>query len=604
MPIGLASLISLPLILLLHLVRRRRRSIPVPSLELWQAGQNLVQRKPRRLPLTLLLLLHLLVAAMIALALGRPLLPGQAFAPTNTIVVLDTSSSMATADARLAPASTRFGAAQTAAAQIFNSAHAGDRVALVALSATPRMLGSGGPEAAGTLSRAVEQLKPGGPDGDLGAALALANAAAKVEQSPRPAARIVVLTDPSFGTRLQATAPLTINAELDWRAFGAPADNVAIVAFATRPLRNGGQQLYARVANLGSAPAARSLDVLLDGSVVQAEQVRLEPGTDAEWSWPLPADARVAEARLTPGDSLTLDDSARSVLSGGATRHVQLVSAAPTPLERALRAQPGLDVVVASPSTYQPAKDIDLVVFENYLPASLPDLPTLIVAPPHDTSLISTTGIERDLRADVAPDQRFAAIDLRAIRIMRASKVEPPAWAGIMLAAGDTPLVMSGHFGNQPRTIWTFDPTDTNLAGRLAFPLITAATLQTLLPRDTGTLLLGSAAPDAMQGLGGDTIAAGATLVEPGLYRWVGNDGQVAVNAIDPDESMLLGRERPAINEAGVPATAGVEISGQELWRYLIAAALALLLLDWLYSHRHELARRRAAQVPRARRAA
>ena len=73
LPLGLLALLTLPIILILHLLRERRRRMAVPSLLHWQ---NLPRKREgeriRRLPLTLLLLLHLLVAALIGLALGRP----------------------------------------------------------------------------------------------------------------------------------------------------------------------------------------------------------------------------------------------------------------------------------------------------------------------------------------------------------------------------------------------------------------------------------------------------------------------------------------------------------------------------------------------------
>src|SRR5687767_11382107 len=94
-PLGLLGLLTLPLIMLLHLIQQRRRRLRIPSLQLWSPLSPPVQHKPRRLPITLLLLLHLLVATLLALSLARPLLPGGLFQPTNTIVVLDISTSMA-----------------------------------------------------------------------------------------------------------------------------------------------------------------------------------------------------------------------------------------------------------------------------------------------------------------------------------------------------------------------------------------------------------------------------------------------------------------------------------------------------------------------------
>ncbi len=604
-PLGLLGLLALPAVIVLHLVRQRRRRVRVPSLELWQSTPAPVKRKPRRLPLTLLLLLHLLAAALLAVALGRPLLKGGAFEPVSTIVVLDTSTSMATADAGLSGDMTRFAAAQAAAKQIFSAARNGDWIGLVVLGPTPGLAGLGGIAAAPALSTALSTMTPAGPDGDLQAALNLAQAAAKPDDGRVLPAHYVVLTDPAFGARARASGPLTVTGDLEWRTFGAAADNVAIVAFAARPSRQAGQQLYARVANLATQPVARTLQLSLDGTVVQREPMRLQPGAEAEWSWPLPAGARIAEARLTGSDLAPIDDSASVVLSGGATRRVQLISAGPTPLERALRAQPGLDLTLATPAAYHPDPAANLVIFSGFIPQTLPNTPTLIVAPPQTNGLLKVGGIKRDLRPDVASDRRFAAIDLTAVRVTRAEVVELPAWGATLLAAGDTSLILGGIFDGQPRTIWTFDPVDSNLQGRLAFPLLTAATLDTLLQRTGDDLRLGQPAPEAMVTPAGATVPAGSILATPGVYRLAEHNAAVAVNALDADESDLRSRERPAITADSATIAAVEREAGHELWRELLAAALIVLMIEWLYLHRRDRRRRRAPRpVPGIRRPA
>ncbi|RME75698.1 MAG: VWA domain-containing protein, partial [Chloroflexi bacterium] len=59
-PLALFGLLTIPAILLLHLLRSRRRQIPVSSFLLWR---GLEQRRrgglPRTIPLTLTLLLQL-----------------------------------------------------------------------------------------------------------------------------------------------------------------------------------------------------------------------------------------------------------------------------------------------------------------------------------------------------------------------------------------------------------------------------------------------------------------------------------------------------------------------------------------------------------------
>jgi Ca-activated chloride channel family protein len=582
-PLGLVALASLPVIVLLHLVQQRRRSVRVPSLELWSSAGAPPQRKPRRLPLSLLLLLHLLVAALLGLSLGRPFLMGTAFEPVQTTVVLDTSGSMAANDSGN---SSRFADAQAAARSIFTSARQGDRIALVTLGTPARLLGQGGPEAASSLLAELAALRPAGSDGDIAGAINLATAVTHAPDGNDIRQRIVVLTDGSFGPQVLANTPLTAAAEVDWRTFGQPGDNVAIVAFAARPVREGGHRLYARVANLGDAPAARDLQVMLDGTPVETEPIRLDGGAEAEWSWPLPAGARLAEASLTSGDVLGADDRAAAVLTGGRRLRVQLVSTAATPLERALRAQSNVDVAVMAATDYRHDPTADIAVLVGFVPPALPPVPTLFVAPPAESGILETNGAERNLRANAAGDSRFAAIDLSAVVFSNVAAITMPDWATAALSADDAPLVITGVLENQPRTVWTFDPSTSNMAGRLAFPLLTAASLRTLAPQADTSRRIGETTPEELVAPDGSTLAANSVLSEPGVYQRVGQTESIAVNTLDARESDLRSRAAPTISETISAQSVVTREGSRQLWRYILTAAVFLLVVEWLYAHR------------------
>ena len=168
LPLGLLALLTLPVVLLLHLLRERRRRVAVPSLLHWQ---NL-PRKPEgerihRLPLTFLLLLHLLIAALIGLALGQPQLVGAlGGAAQQTAIIIDTSTSMAARDG----ASTRFAMARERARTKLNAMGNGDRVILIAAGPMARVVASGAGDPTALLA-ALDQLRPGGTGTDMDGAL-------------------------------------------------------------------------------------------------------------------------------------------------------------------------------------------------------------------------------------------------------------------------------------------------------------------------------------------------------------------------------------------------------------------------------------------------
>ena len=574
LPLGLLGLLLLPIIVLLHLIRQRRERQRVPSLQIWRDLQRqTIQQKPRRIPLTLLLLLHLLLTLLLAFALSQPLLLALRGQATHTAIILDTSTSMAATDEQ----PDRLSAAKAEALQLLGDLSSSDSAALIELSATPRILGQANGSDTALVLRELNQLRAGGPDGDLRQALNLAQATGRAQA----ALRIVILSDQA----LQAVTPAPVLGDVEWRVFGEAGDNVAIVAFATRPLRNGQQQLYARVANLGSSPIARTLRLDLDGTRAATEPMRLAPGGEAEWSWPLPQGTNQAVASLSGTDLQPLDDQATAVVGGGQRTKVVLVTPTTTPLERALRAQPNVEVQIISAATYQEPTDADLVVFNTYVPTSMPETPVLVVAPPRDQQLIEITENVDNVTANTVTEERFRAIDWQPVTFDRVANVVTPPWARTIVAADDVPLVLAGQLDGQPIVIWTFDPTASNVANRLAFPLLTAATTRMLLPRTNAQLQVGEAAPFSLQHPDRTLIAAGERITRPGIYTSPDNV-PIAVSALDAAEANLQARQQPDILTVARPVIEDDTPIGRELWRPFVIAGLAVLLFEWLYTNR------------------
>ncbi len=100
-PLALLGLLSLPVIFVLHMMRSRSRSYTVSSLSLWSFLDPQVRgARARRIPLTWLLLLDLLIAALLAVALANPQIEvtRRGEEARHTIVLLDVSTSMAAGD--------------------------------------------------------------------------------------------------------------------------------------------------------------------------------------------------------------------------------------------------------------------------------------------------------------------------------------------------------------------------------------------------------------------------------------------------------------------------------------------------------------------------
>jgi hypothetical protein len=602
LPLGLLALLTLPVILLLHLLRERRRRVAVPSLLHWQ---NLPRKREgeriRRLPLTLLLLLHLLVAALIGLALGQPQLAGAlGDAARQTAIIIDTSTSMAARDG----ASTRFALARERARAVLSGMNSGDRAILIAAGPTAQVVATGAGDPTALLD-ALDRLRPGGTGTDMNGALTLAEAAFDQHR----ARQVLVLSDGA----LPPAAERTIAAPLDWQQVGDDQPNRAIVAFAARP-SGANVQVYARAANFGPTPIQTSVQLYGDDQALGSRNVAIAAGGETELTWTLPARYTQLRATLDGRDALPQDDDGFLSLAQIRPIRALLVSAKPDALRRALAAIPGVSVTVIDPASYSaaPARAANLTVFDSFLPQAWPDGAILALNPPSDSALIMVgqPSASQDPGELTRSGALLEGLGLEGVRFGSPRQVQPPAWATTQLALGDTPLILRGRNDAHEIAIWTFDLADSNLPTRLAFPLLVARTVRDLTPPalpasvtagarlalrpDPRASAIDLSGPEGMQAT---VIVSGSTALDaltlPGFYQLEERAdsetifrGQVAVNAGAAIESDLRPRPAPSIVGVDERAAGGPQREVRDIWPWLALAALAVLMLEWGYIHR------------------
>jgi hypothetical protein len=606
-PLGLLALLTLPIIVVLHLLRERQRRVAVPSLLHWQ----MVPRRPageriRRLPLTLLLLLHLLVAGLLGLALARPQLAGALGGARQVAIVLDTSTSMAAREG----GATRFEQAQERARAALRALGSGDTATLIAAGPRARVIASGGlAEQAGLLAE-VDRLRPGGAGADLAGAITLAEASFA---GPR-ARQIVVLTDGGAPAGAPAL-PAQVAAAIDWQQIGDAQANRAVVAFAARA-SGASVQVYARVANYSPTPFDSSVRLYADDQLLGTRPIEVAANGETELTWTLPASYTRLRTALDGQDGLPEDDQARLSLAQARPIKALLVATKPDTLRRALAAVPGVTVTVADPASYAPPSGADapnLTIFDSYLPQAWPEGAALAVHPPVGSPLVEVASQPRATRGATAAapgSALLADLSFGGVSFGPVHPVRTPSWASALLSDGDTPLILRGRSGAHEIAIWTFDLATGNLPTRLAFPLLVARTVRDLTPPPLPASLLAGTPlalrPDARadelrlsdpDGASMTLAAAPALsldmLTQPGVYQIEERRGgatlfrgQVPVNAGAAIESDLRPGPAPEIASAAPAGDAAPEHTFSDLWPWLALGALALLMLEWGYVHR------------------
>lgn len=631
-PLGLLALLTLPIILLLHLRRERLRRVAVPSIILWQhlapaAGK---QRK-RMLPITWLLVLHLLIAALISFALGQPEWLGQLLGQgqQHLIVIVDTSTSMA---AQENSSTTRLDQARDQIGALLTNMGSDDQLSLIAVDSHARLLTTGNYDNSADVVTVLGDLEAMGTGTALDEALTIAQVAQ--ESSRTSNNRVVIISD------LEAPEDAGFPADrFEWIRVGRNTENQAIVTLAAHPQRGTtGYDVYARVVNYGDLSVLTTLNLFADDELLNTRSVDLQAGGEAELTWSLPAGIEVLRAELDTKDALAVDNIARLSLTQSRSVRVLLVSEENEALNRVLDIIPDLDVTTVSPAEYPTsplAASADLTIFNAALPTEYPEGSVLLINPPPVENAffsIEAAPVAAEPADDTLPaipphieitlpngtQSMLAGLSLGSVDFGPLPRIEPPPWAEVEALADDVPVILRGRTGDSEIAVWAFDLAQGNLTSKLAFPLLTARTIRHLMtPSPPASLLVGQAltfqpssrtdtievrSPDdqTRQLPAARSVSIDGFFRQPGLYNLLeqaGNDlvyeGTIAVNAGTPLESDLRSRPLPLTESPYVatqrPSAASGESTVQEnseaIWPWFAMAALLTMLIEWLYVH-------------------
>ena len=607
-----------PVIVLLYLLKVKRRAAAVSTLMFWQ--RVLVENRRRalfqRLRQLLSLLLHLLIFALILLALAKPEWSRFARGGASTVLVLDTRARM---QATEADGETRFEKARRFATASARRASAGNVIALVAAGPNAEVAAPFTDDEK-ALQSAVAKLQPTDAAGDLDAAVRFADSLLASRAGEK---NIVVLTDRPF------EKPPHTSAALECVPLGQPRDNVAISRFATRPLLNSPQtsEVLLELRNLGAKPVRGNAEISFDGNLIDVKPFDLAPGAlRTEVFSSMPRRSRNSRgwlrARLDVVDSLALDNEAFAVLPAQNPSRILLVTRGNWFLEKLLESDDLIKWELLEPGAFRPemAANFDAVILDNALPADFDIEKTagnflFIKQSPFTTS----ETLDQPLVSETDPrSPLLRLVALQNVTFLRAARLDFRERAGSWrleapVRSPEQPLLVTGERAidgkkTQRLAVFAFDVAETDLPLRVAFPLLMANTLDWLAGEKAETArsirageTLALAANETVQSLPQKNFDA-APQAAPALVRGVfqptqngwyldeipGRQSWIAVNTFSESESDLRFAP-PAM--AATPAAFHLPVSlravaAWPLWFYFALAAWALFSLEWWLFHR------------------
>jgi hypothetical protein len=601
---------------LLYILKLRRRAVAVPFVRIWDAlfrdrQASQLFSKLRRL---LSLLLQLVLLALLVLALGDPKPKTSLSVGRHVVVLVDGSASMKAIDVK----PSRIEAAKSEVKKLVRGLASADRALIVEMGSLPSPLSTMSSDIT-ELDPAIDALSAHDTRADLERALSFAMDS--LRGLPHP--EVVVVSDGVLGDMNEIGKHLDLaGVSLKFLPIGRSGTNLAISKFSVRryPLDKSRSEVMLEVANTNPEPAQVELSLLGDGAIIDVSRFALGPNERlpryyqdlAGASHTLEAKIRFADGRA---DELPADDHAYALMPERRRARVLVISKGNTYLEAALLLDEYLDVTSVLPGKALPSEHFDVAILDG-VADPLPDAVSaaLYLNPPEGGVPVKLGAALRDFGFDTwdkkSPLLRFLA--LGDVQVATGRALLPGASDRVLGASDQGPILVSGARSGQPFVALGFDPRSSDLVLRVAWPLFVLGAINGFVDEETG--YVSSFRTGDVWRIPVPSSLESATLVDPhgvrhtlpvkegravylgeeaGFYQLIAGLGSDAVtsefaaNLSDLEESHISPASELAFgNQKAAKAIVGAPGSKRELWAYLLAAAVALSLLEWVGYHR------------------
>jgi hypothetical protein len=316
-----------------------------------------------------------------------------------------------------------------------------------------------------------------------------------------------------------------------------PASNAGITAFDIRPLPSDplAYEAYLEVDNSGEQ---KMIGVTISGGDEDRITRTVSVGAAEKYRETFDLSGfhggAVRASILSKDDALASDDQAVAYLPARRKIRTLLVTPGNFRLSTLLKYDRNVELSTTTPASYREAPDIDVYVFDRFTPTTQPSKPALLLGNP-----LTGAGVLHQPRITswLQNHPVMRHVGLQDVSIPNVVKVDPQQLT-IIAASNDTPLILASE--NPRRVMLTFDLSSSDFPVQAGFPVFIHNAL-----------------------------------------AWLSEE-RPAMHAANP---LFFNVNDSTLRDDHVTESRG-SLLHHEVWFYMVAAAIVLLMVEWLTYYR------------------
>jgi hypothetical protein len=610
----IAAGITIPALLALYFLKRKRQLMQVSSTFLWRkALQDLEVNAPfQRIRRNMLLLLQMLILLGLLLAFARPTLREVAGAGQRVVIVIDHSASMNATDVK----PSRLLQAKEQAMQLVEDL-GGSEAMVISFAQQTRVVEPFTTDRA-RLRDGIRSIVATDQRSRIGPVLRLVEPFALKQAQPLV---VYVISD----GKVHEEDKMTLRgADLRFIGVGTGADNLGFVALGARRDYDRPEQvkIFARLINASDKPIDARVTLKVDSQVQTVDKVTVPAKTSdtmLQFDLVVAKDAFIQLAH-DYGDLLAADNRVSLTIQPPRQVRVMLISDGNLFLERAIRAAGPAELVVTKPGQFDVkatrVRAMDVLVFDRFAPSELPLVDSLYLGcSPAISGLKMKASKGKSSMLDWRrehPLLRYVALD--DVAISQQIHLELPDEAVTLGSAEHGPMMALVQVDRVRHVVVGFDVLKSNWPMQISFPVFVTNAINWLstsgaadagssyqpgqvavVEVEPGREAVNYIGPRKLSVKAKDGQAILPAFERVGMYFSRNTSGRkqriLSVNLVDARESDILPADQLNIGSKAVQAVnKSSSIVRREVWSWFIWITLAVLLVEWVvYTRRMHL---------------